>query len=392
MSTGFGGALRRWLLRLLIGSGVVLVTWTAAAFIVDTKVPSSSSDDHVAIRLNADHSGHLSWQDRLTVTARQARIDRVAVTDGTGFALAGAVVQTGTVWRSTGELVPDTSYRVRAELVDAFGRGHVRTAKLTTTPPKAKVAATITPGDNDTVGVGMPIVVRLDHSVDGVARSDVIQRLEVTTNPPTAGAWRWMTAREIHWRPEVYWAPHTTVTAVVDLGGLDLGGGNWGTGSHVVHFTIGDAHVSVADAGTHTMVVTSNGQPVRTLPISAGRQAYPSRNGIHLALSKDPVVTMDSATVGIPRNSPDGYYEKVQWDVRISYAGAFVHAAPWSVPDQGQRNVSHGCINLSTADAQWFYGFTLRGDIVEIRSAGAPPDLADPGTADWNLSWDAWQA
>lgn len=369
-----------------------MVAWTLGALLTDTHLPSDPADQHVAIRLNTDHSGHLSWQDRMTVTAHSARIDRVAVTDGAGFAIDGALDPSGTVWRSSIELVPETLYRVRADLVDAFGRGHVRTTKLTTTPPKAKVAATITPGDNNTVGVGMPIVVRLDHSVDGVARSDVIQRLEVDTNPPTVGGWRWMSSREIHWRPQQYWTPHTTVTAALDLVGLDLGGGNWGTGSHVVHFSVGDSHVSVADAATHTMVVTSNGQPVRTLPISAGRQAYPSRDGVHLALSKDPVVTMDSATVGIPRNSPDGYYEKVQWDVRISYAGAFVHAAPWSVPDQGQRNVSHGCINLSTADAQWFYDFTQRGDIIEIRSAGAPPDLADPGTADWNVGWDSWQA
>ncbi|MBV8959397.1 MAG: L,D-transpeptidase, partial [Actinobacteria bacterium] len=67
-------------------------------------------------------------------------------------------------------------------------------------------------------------------------------------------------------------------------------------------------------------------------------------------------------------------------------------AAPWSVPDQGQRNVSHGCINLSTADAQWFYDFTQRGDIIDIHSAGAAPDLADPGTMDWNLSWEAWNS
>lgn len=392
MSAGFGGALRRWLLRLAIAAGVVVVAWTLGALLTETHVPSDSADQHVGIRLNTDHTGHLSWQDRMTVTASSARIDRVVVSDGSGFAVDGALDASGTVWRSSIELVPETVYRVRAELVDSFGRPHVRTSKLTTTPPKAKVSSTITPGDNDTVGVGMPIVVRLDHSVDGTARSDLIQRLQVVANPPTAGAWRWMSSREIHWRPQQYWAPHTTVTATVGLDGLDLGGGNWGTGSHVVHFTIGDSHVSVADAGTHTMVVSNNGQPVRTLPISAGREAYPSRNGVHLALSKDPVVTMDSATVGIPRNSKDGYYEKVNWDVRISYAGAFVHAAPWSVPDQGQRNVSHGCINLSTADAQWFYDFTQRGDIIEIRSAGAAPDLADPGTADWNLSWDAWQA
>lgn len=30
----------------------------------------------------------------------------------------------------------------------------------------------------------------------------------------------------------------------------------------------------------------------------------------------------------------------------------FVHAAPWSVAQQGSSNVSHGCINLSPDNAQ----------------------------------------
>lgn len=391
MITRFGAGPHRWLTRLLAAGALVLVAWVAGAIFVDTRVPSTGPD-RVTIKLNSDHNGHLAWQDRMVLTAKGARLERVTIAGGDGVLLTGTVDRTATTWRSTEPLVPDLTYAIHAELVDQFGRGFVRTTKVTTTPPKQKVTATITPGDNDTVGIGMPVVVRFDHDVAPAARAAVLQHLSVDTSPPTPGAWRWTTPRQVHWRPQQYWNAHTAVTAIADLSRVDFGGGSWGSGRHVVHFAIGDAHVSVADASTHTMTVTDNGQPVRSLPISAGRQAYPSRNGIHIALSKDPEVTMDSATVGIPRNSPDGYYEKVQWDVRISYAGAFVHAAPWSVPDQGQRNVSHGCINLSTADAQWFYGFTQRGDVIEIRSAGAPPDLADPGTMDWNLSWDAWQA
>ncbi len=32
----------------------------------------------------------------------------------------------------------------------------------------------------------------------------------------------------------------------------------------------------------------------------------------------------------------------------------YVHSAPWSVADQGKRNVSHGCINISPSNAKWF--------------------------------------
>ena len=114
--------------------------------------------------------------------------------------------------------------------------------------------------------------------------------------------------------------------------------------------------------------------------------------GVHLALEKSRQVTMDSATVGIPRDSPAGYYRKVAWATRLSYSGTYVHAAPWSTGSQGERNVSHGCINVSTADAQWFYGFTQRGDVVTVVNSNAKPLLYDPGMADWNIPWDQWKA
>jgi hypothetical protein len=140
------------------------------------------------------------------------------------------------------------------------------------------------------------------------------------------------------------------------------------------------------------MVVRSNGKVIRTIPVSTGRSQYPTKGGVHIALAKAPSVIMDSATVGIPKGSPGYYYETVYWDVRISDGGAFVHAAPWSVAEQGLSNVSHGCVNISTANATWFYYFSQRGDIVDVYNSSAAPDLTDPGMADWNLSWKAWVA
>jgi hypothetical protein len=166
----------------------------------------------------------------------------------------------------------------------------------------------------------------------------------------------------------------------------------WGSGKHTSSFRIGDSHVSRVDVARHMMYVYRNGALIRSMPISAGRDKYPTKNGVHITFEKSQVVTMDSATVGIPRNSPDGYYEKVYWDVRISYGGAFVHAAPWSVASQGLVNVSHGCVNISTANATWFYNFSQRGDIVDVYNSGAAPDLTDPGMADWNMPWKQWVA
>ena len=81
-------------------------------------------------------------------------------------------------------------------------------------------------------------------------------------------------------------------------------------------------------------------------------------------LEKFADIVMDSSTYGVPVNSAEGYKLKVQNAVRIDNSGTFVHSAPWSVGDQGKRNVSHGCINLSPANAQWFYDNFGSGDPV----------------------------
>jgi len=66
-----------------------------------------------------------------------------------------------------------------------------------------------------------------------------------------------------------------------------------------------------------------------------------------------------------------------------------VHSAPWSVSEQGRQNVSHGCVNASPADAEWFYGLSKRGDIVVV--TGTPRPLASGnGWTDWNMDWQQW--
>ena len=257
-------------------------------------------------------------------------------------------------------------------------------------PPPPQIHATLSPADGEVVGVGQPAVVTFDRPVAAADRPAVEARLAVTANPPVEGDWRWITPAIVHWRPADYWAPGTVVGVHSDLRGLQVGDAQ-GSDERTTQFRIGDAHVTTVDVATHQMTVTSNGQVVRVIAMSAGRDRYPTHSGVHLTLEKSRQVTMDSSTVGIPRNSPGGYYRKVAWATRLSYSGTYVHAAPWSVGAQGERNVSHGCINVGTADAQWFYGFTQRGDVVNIVNSPAKPLLYDPGMADWNIPWDQWK-
>jgi lipoprotein-anchoring transpeptidase ErfK/SrfK len=141
------------------------------------------------------------------------------------------------------------------------------------------------------------------------------------------------------------------------------------------------------------MQVFDGDQLVQTFPMSAGKNSTPTRNGVHVVTELDRHIVMDSSTFGLAVDAPGGYRANVEYAVRISNNGEFVHAAPWSVGQQGHSNVSHGCINLSTANAAWFFGFAQPGDPVEIRnSVGSTLSPADGDIYDWAIPWDQWQA
>ena len=81
-------------------------------------------------------------------------------------------------------------------------------------------------------------------------KAAVERRLKVTTSVPVVGSWRWMSDSEIHWRPRDYWPANTAVFLDADLNGVDAGNGVVGNVHRTVHYTIGDAHVSFANADT----------------------------------------------------------------------------------------------------------------------------------------------
>ena len=378
----------------LVISGVVVaaVHVTSTTGQPATSSQGSVSDGPTQLQLVGAKAGRVPWNKPVVLQVVNGKLRSVAVTaDGSG-AIDGTLTQNDTVWSSAETLVPLTHYRAQVSYVDSGG--DTKSAVLTFAAADATkhLKVTLSPGDGNTVGVGSPVIASLSRPVPKDERAMVEARLSVTVTPPVVGAWHWMSDQELHWRPPRYWKRGTAITIGADLSGLYLGKGVWGTGKHTSSFKIGDSHISRVDAARHEMYVYSNGKLIRTMPISAGRDKYPTKSGVHITFEKSQVVTMDSATVGIPRNSPDGYYEKVYWDVRISYGGAFVHAAPWSVGEQGRVNVSHGCVNLSTSNATWFYYFSRRGDIVDVYNTGAAPDLADPGMSDWNMSWAKWVA
>ena len=330
------------------------------------------------------------WSMPLRLTVSGGTLTVVTATGPGGAAVPGSLSPTG--WASAGTLVPSSRYIVHATYRDSDGSTKTLDRTVVTTPPTATLKAFFYP--RGTVGVGQPLIIRFDHRIDGAAaRAAAIARLTVTTSPAVKGAWRFLDSYEAHFRPAKFWTPGTTMTARADLAGMRLPGtGTWGqTAAETATMRIGDALVSTVDITAHTMTIRKNGTVLRTVPVSTGRAEYPTKGGVHIVLTVEREHLYDSSTVGIPTASPDGYYEKLPYSMRISYGGAFVHANPATVKYQGRLNVSHGCINLSLADAKWFYGVSHRGDVVDVIHAEVGPVLDDPGMADWNYPWEAWQ-
>ena len=260
---------------------------------------------------------------------------------------------------------------------------HDHTGPCTIRTPAAKqhVNALLSPGAGNTVGVGSPVVVTFDRPVPTSKRAAVEAGLTVTSTPAVVGAWHWMSDQEVHWRPPSYWKPGTKVEISSDLQGVNFGDGVWGAvGRHHTSFKIGAVahqrgqHRDPRDAGLRQRHADQDlpGQHRPGQPADDGRRAHRDREVARSSRWTPPRWAS--------RRARPGYYnETVYWDVRISDGGEFVHAAPWSVAQQGHINVSHGCVNLSPTNAEWFYNWALRGDVDRRLRRRAAAERDRPG-------------
>ena len=386
--------LRRFPLVLLLSVALVSACKDGAPT-AGSPLPGSSKAPAAAPSLTAAgaRGRTVPWSSPLAITLANGTLESLTVTGSDGTPLPGSA--NGATWTSATTLVPGRTYAVVAQVRDGDGHTKTLSAALVASPPTTVLHATIAPGNGSVVGVAQPVVVRFDQPVKGRAnRLAVLKRLTVTTTPAVTGAWRWYNSYEVHYHAEHYWTSGTRISVSAALDQLHLTGtGTWGaTAPATSAFRIGIDYQSVVDITAHTMKVFRDGKLIRTIKVSTGRDKYPTKGGVHIVLTREKVHTYNSATVGIPTNSPDGYYEKLPWSMRISNGGAFVHANPATVGVQGRRNVSHGCVNTSPADAEWFYYHSQLGDPVDIIHAVVKPVRWDAGMADWNYTWAEWQA
>ena len=100
---------------------------------------------------------------------------------------------------------------------------------------------------------------------------------------------------------------------------------------------------------------------------------------------------MDAATTGISPGDSEYYnIANVEYAMRVTYTGEFIHAAPWSVGSQGSANVSHGCIGMSTEDAAWLYERSSVGDVVITTGSDRTIEYGN-GYTDWDISYAEYQ-
>jgi lipoprotein-anchoring transpeptidase ErfK/SrfK len=232
------------------------------------------------------------------------------------------------------------------------------------------VPPTFNPVNGSTVGVAEPIIINFGRPIADQHMAE--QAIHVSSTPPVSGKFYWLTSSQVRWRPLSFWPAHTAVH--VDAAGTQN------------NFVTGDALLATADDATHQLVVVRNGAVEQTFPMSMGMAAggHQTPNGTYYVLDKKAKVVMDSSTYGVPVNSAYGYKVNVEDAVQFDNSGDYVHSAPWSVADQGKRDVSHGCINISPTNAKWFFTNFGAGDPIVVKNSVGTYSKND-GSNDWQL-------
>jgi lipoprotein-anchoring transpeptidase ErfK/SrfK len=356
---------------------------------------SKQAAPDVAVTIDPAGGTDVNPTTPITVKATNGKLVDVTVTNATkGTTVAGKLAEDGLSWVSTEDLGYGTMYKVLAHAVGSNGNPVEQQSQLTTLTPKKQANANLIPAPSAVastgVGVGQPIVFTFGQSVKNKAA--VEKQLSVESTPKQEGSWYWIDDKNVHYRPKDYWQAGTTLKVTAKIYGIDFGNGVFGAADRTETYKVHDSWIAKADGNTEQMQIFHNGQMVKSMPISLGKDATPTHLGPHVISFKDPSYTMDSCTYGVCQGQP-GYYRSVEkWSERISNDGEFVHENPNSVGAQGSTNVSHGCINLNAANAEWFFQNLGLGDVVEVTNSGGPQLPVWDLYGDWSQSWAQWQS
>ncbi|MBM7081305.1 L,D-transpeptidase [Micromonospora humidisoli] len=323
----------------------------------------------------------------IVFTAKDAKDATVALTDAAGKAVEGKLAADGASWLPAGALEYGEKYTATVTATGEDGKPATATSTFTVmAKPDKQVRVTSFLGDNQVVGVGMPLVVKFGRAVPEDYRDDVQRRMTVTSTPAQEGVWHWVSPTEVRYRPKEFWKSGTTVSYRVQAGGLPMGDGWYGRADLSVDVKIGPSVVMQVDNKTKRMTVTKDGKVVKTIPVSLGKKSTPSSSGTMVVIEKLRKTVFDTMEELGPE---EGYRTKIDYAQRLTWGGEFIHAAPWSEGQQGTTNVSHGCVNVSMKDGAWLFANTKIGDPITVKGTERKLQNGN-GWTDWNMSWDQY--
>ncbi len=366
-------------------ASALLVSGCGPTLIARSQTPEQSA---VAMQILPGVDRKAPVNQPIVVVAEDGTLADVAVQGPKGL-LKGSYNPERNTWTSKAATL-DFNSRYTIEATATNGSGTPTTVERTikTVNPQTLVGiSSVSVADDVTVGVGMPIRVTFDAPVK--KKKIVEEQLQVKTSTPVVGAWSWESDQVVVFRPKQYWPENTEIEVVMPLKGVKTGPGAYGAANDDITYQTGDSMVSVYDASKHTLVVKKNGKVVKKFPATSGKPGFETRQGVKVISEKLDFVVMDAASGGTSEDDPEYYRLDVNWAMRITNSGEFVHAAPWSVGSQGYSNVSHGCVGLSTDNAYWLFQNSRVGDVIDVRNTGRPQDLGN-GITEWNVAWKSW--
>jgi lipoprotein-anchoring transpeptidase ErfK/SrfK len=311
----------------------------------------------------------------VSVTASTGKITNVTVT--TGHALVGGALATdGKSWHTNWSLHTGAHYHVTVTAINAKGKTSTTTSSFRTITAGVTFSANTLEGLNQTYGVGMPIVISFSQPV--TRKAAVEKAIQIKTSKPIVGAWMWNDDQTLAFRPQTYWPQHTKVSFVAHFNGLQIAPGVYGTSNLTQSFRIGNSLIGVTSTLTHKTRIYWKGKLYATWADSSGMPGDDTSNGTYLTIEKgNPVLMSGPGYKNVP----------VFWSVRFTWSGDYYHSAPWSVGEQGFANVSHGCVNLAPANAQWYYERAVPGDPITI--IGSPvAGVQGDGYTEWFYTWN----
>jgi lipoprotein-anchoring transpeptidase ErfK/SrfK len=333
----------------------------------------------------ATAAAEISW------TVEDGEFVEFRLTDASGGEVSGAMHPDGETWVPASPLSWDTAYTAAVTAVDADGVQVTAESTFTTIPSPGNRRGIHLYTPNGTLGQAAVIAFQFNdyYSVDESLRRDVERRLFVSSEPSQEGSWYWHNGYTLEYRPKEYWQPGTQVTVRLALGGLPIGDGVHGEVDVDQTLTIDtEKRILQADNNSKQLQAIRDDVVVNSFPISLGADEIDgndarSYEGHMIIMSREEESNFVSDLYG--------YDTDVKWAMRLTWSGQYIHGAPWAANALGNRNISHGCINVTDEDGEWLYNFVRWGDPVVVSNTGKRLPQGD-GITSWDLSWEQIQA